>query len=74
MLRKATVLANVVAQVSARHQIDDQVEIVTVFIRKVHVYQESNTEIVFKLSTEYLRMIKLAEELFLVHDGVNASF
>ena len=48
MLCEATVLANVVAQVSAGHQINDQVEIVTVLIRKVHVDQETKTEIVVK--------------------------
>ena len=95
---KASVLADVVAKITATHEIDDQVEILSVFESIVHVHQESTTlrqmgQFIFKmirvksfrpkslwlaLNVEwggfvlcaYLRMIKLTEELFLVHDWV----
>ena len=74
MLRKATVLANVIAQVTTGHQIDDEVKVIAILISKVHVDEETKTEIAVKRSIDHLRMVELAEELLLVHDGVDTTF
>ena len=49
-----------VTQVTTRHQIDHQVQILSIFKRILHVHQEW--------------VIELAKELLLIHNRVNAAF
>ena len=56
---KVPILANVVPKVASRHVVDDEVQVVSVFERVVHVDEE--------------RVLQLAEELLLIHDGVDAA-
>jgi len=57
---ETAVSTDVIAEVSTRHQVNYQVQVVAVFERVVHVHKEWVSE--------------LTRELFLVHDGVDTSF
>ena len=56
---KVSIFSNVIPEVTPRHEVDDEVQIIPVFERVVHIDEEW--------------VIQLAEELLLVHDGVNAA-
>lgn len=58
-LGEASVLADMVPQVTARHEVDNEIEVVSVFEGVVHIHEEW--------------VIKLAEELLLVHDRVDTA-
>lgn len=59
LFREASVLTDVVSKISTLHQIDHEVQIVSVLESIVHVHQE--------------RMVQLTEELLFVHYGIHAS-
>ena len=57
---KVPIFSNVVPEVAPRHEVYDEVQIVPVFKRVVHIDEEW--------------VVQRAEELLLVHDGVHAAF
>lgn len=67
-LRKAAVLANVVAQIAPTHYIYYKVQVVSVFECIMHVHQKPTF-----LTVTHLRVGQLRQELFFVHDGINGA-
>ena len=66
-----------VSQIASRHQINYEIQIITILKSIVHIDQESNkieqiildgNQKIIKIDALYLRMHKLTEELLLVHD------
>ena len=66
-----------VSQIASRHQINYEIQIITILKSIVHIDQESNKieqrilvyfQKIIKIDALYLRMHKLTEELLLVHD------
>ena len=79
---KLSVFADMISQISSRHQINHEVQIITILKSIVHIDQESNkieqlilvgNQKIIRFDALYLRMHKLTEELLLVHDWVNAT-
>ena len=56
---KVPIFSNVIPEVAPRHEVYDEIQIVPVFKRVVHIDEEW--------------VMQLAEELLLVHDGVHAA-
>jgi len=54
LFAETAIAADMVTQVAARHQVNDEVQVFTVLKRMMHVDEE--------------RVMKLAEELLLIHD------